>query len=714
MTTIPPAIAAAASGDEIWVGYGTYTDNITLKRGVSVYGGFVGYELFRDQRVGVQGITTITGAGSAFNVTAGSGITTATVFDGFTITNGHGIQCLGGSPTISHNVLTDNSVYSDGAINVSGGAPYIIDNVIANNTGAGKSAPAGIHFDGAPVIANNTIVGNSGCGISGSGFAIIFNNIVAYNIYGISARQTGDYPKVSHNCVYGNLVLGYLQMARPDYTGADGNISVDPGFAVYAYGNLHLAPDSPCIDAGADQTTAPGTDIDFQPRKQGAGTDIGADESDGHAWTFTPRIVRVSPTGNDANDGSTWALAKKTIQAGIDLASSQGGDVWVERGTYLIVPPSGSAYGVTLKPNCYVYGGFAGTETALAQRDWIANTTFLIRQSGGVAMSAAGYRVSGIDGFVFQSASTAPAASVSGIMCGGGSPFIRNNVFLRLQGTPISAVSASPLIANNAFVSNNPGSAYGIVVCSYAPAVIAGNVFSANGPFGSNSSASTLTLNGTGRATVTNNLFVNNYVSSTGTGYTSCIIGTGDNQIVIANNTFAGNRGSALYISTKATIANNVFAQNDGCIRQEQAVSQVSTNCYYGSFYPVYDIAVGSAGNISDYPRFTDLLDGDYRLSPSSPCVDAGNDSFVSSGDRDLDGNPRIQGRHVDMGCFESSATSMVVRWGDVARALRIAGGLLPATADDVSLLETQQATSPGIDILDAQQIIRQLSVATR
>jgi len=60
------------------------------------------------------------------------------------------------------------------------------------------------------------------------------------------------------------------------------------------------------------------------------------------------------------------------------------------------------------------------------------------------------------------------------------------------------------------------------------------------------------------------------------------------------------------------------------------------------------------SGNISTNPRFSDLAAWDFRLSPESPCIDAGNDGFAPAG-LDLNGAPRINGTHVDMGCFEHS-----------------------------------------------------------
>ncbi len=57
-------------------------------------------------------------------------------------------------------------------------------------------------------------------------------------------------------------------------------------------------------------------------------------------------------------------------------------------------------------------------------------------------------------------------------------------------------------------------------------------------------------------------------------------------------------------------------------------------------------------GNISDDPLFVDAVEGDYHLSARSPCVDAGNNSYVV-GLRDVEGGPRIANRIVDMGAYE-------------------------------------------------------------
>lgn len=67
-------------------------------------------------------------------------------------------------------------------------------------------------------------------------------------------------------------------------------------------------------------------------------------------------------------------------------------------------------------------------------------------------------------------------------------------------------------------------------------------------------------------------------------------------------------------------------------------------------------------GNIAGEPGFVSLASGDFRLSPASPCRDAGTDSFVEVGWTDLDGKPRILGGHADIGGYEYGAISLIAQ----------------------------------------------------
>src|SRR5262249_10667675 len=57
-------------------------------------------------------------------------------------------------------------------------------------------------------------------------------------------------------------------------------------------------------------------------------------------------------------------------------------------------------------------------------------------------------------------------------------------------------------------------------------------------------------------------------------------------------------------------------------------------------------------GNFTYEPLFIDNVGGNLRLQSNSPCINAGNNAYITN-NTDLDGNPRLVGAYVDLGAYE-------------------------------------------------------------
>jgi hypothetical protein len=64
-------------------------------------------------------------------------------------------------------------------------------------------------------------------------------------------------------------------------------------------------------------------------------------------------------------------------------------------------------------------------------------------------------------------------------------------------------------------------------------------------------------------------------------------------------------------------------------------------------------------GNVTNAPLFVDYTHGDLRLQSNSPCINAGNNSYVFTA-ADADGNSRIVGGTVDIGAYECQSPALL------------------------------------------------------
>jgi len=120
-------------------------------------------------------------------------------------------------------------------------------------------------------------------------------------------------------------------------------------------------------------------------------------------------------------------------------------------------------------------------------------------------------------------------------------------------------------------------------------------------------------------------------------------------------------------------------------------------------------------GNIAVDPQFVNAAAGNFHLKASSPCVNAGNNSYAQ-GVADLDGNPRIVNAVIDMGAYEyqssggywswaASITSDLTNLTDCSTSdgyqnlLKYATGSSPTNSDDLADMGCAQPN--GVFILN-------------
>jgi hypothetical protein len=82
----------------------------------------------------------------------------------------------------------------------------------------------------------------------------------------------------------------------------------------------------------------------------------------------------VAPTGS--GDGTSWPQAFPDLQRALAVAIA-GDEIWVARGTYRPTQSGDRTTSFRIPSGVAVYGGFLGSETQLAQRNWHRNRTVL-------------------------------------------------------------------------------------------------------------------------------------------------------------------------------------------------------------------------------------------------------------------------------------------------------------------------------------------------
>ncbi len=407
-------------------------------------------------------------------------------------------------------------------------------------------------------------------------------------------------------------------------------------------------------------------------------------------------------------DGLSWTLAYTSLQDALAVAIA-GDEIWVAAGVYY--PDEGRGrisnnrgQRFNLRNGVKIYGGFAATETQRSQRQPRVNVTVLsgdidhndVTDSHGVVTTTANITGSNayhvirnigvssttvLDGFTI----TAGQADVGGNNCpdncGGGMLNIRSSLVISqvsfsgnsaaVNGGGMFNDRSNPEMSQISFSGNsaatNGGGMYNIDNSNPEMSQIS---------FSGNSAAT----NGGGMYNIGNSNPEMSQVSFSGNNAAN--FGGGMYNIDNSNPemsqvSFSGNRadngGGMFNTDSNPQIINSIFWGNaeSGLINARAQIHNA------GGSNPVssYTLIQGSGGsgawdnnlgingghNLDADPLFEEPIDpflaptsaGNLRLEDCSPAIDAGDDR-AASGPLDLAGAPRIQGRGVDLGAYES------------------------------------------------------------
>src|ERR1700692_3028440 len=98
------------------------------------------------------------------------------------------------------------------------------------------------------------------------------------------------------------------------------------------------------------------------------------------ATSIKGSVIYVNRSAVGPFDGLTWTTAFTNVSQGLSQAGV-GDQVWVASGTYF--------ERIVINDGVALYGGFAGGEINLSQRNWSLNLTILDGNQGGSVVTFA-------------------------------------------------------------------------------------------------------------------------------------------------------------------------------------------------------------------------------------------------------------------------------------------------------------------------------------
>lgn len=415
-------------------------------------------------------------------------------------------------------------------------------------------------------------------------------------------------------------------------------------------------------------------------------------------------VIYVKADATGSNNGTSWADAYNSLQSALDIVQS-GQEIWIAAGTYKPTkrtdPADSRTASFQMKNGVAIYGGFSGTETTLAERDFVTNKTILSGDIGVVGnTSDNSYHVFyhsadlNLNSTAILDGVTITRGNANGTnwtaYYGGGmyndasSPKLTNVIISQntasFGGGMYNRNQSSPILLNVKFIGNNGGGSGGGMrnIGGSDPEVtnvlFSGNEATYGGGISNLNSNPKLTnvifsgneakdgggvFNYASSLSLTNAIFIGNKAQNAGGG----VFNSSDSSssLTLTNVTMSGN---------ESTSAPGTISGGGGIIRNSIVVGngdEPALVSYSGTVEnSLLDVNVDGimlakfhttltdveADTYESEDIFMDPSQQDYRLQAKSPAINKGIDSYNTI-TYDLASNKRIQGSAIDLGAYE-------------------------------------------------------------
>lgn len=362
---------------------------------------------------------------------------------------------------------------------------------------------------------------------------------------------------------------------------------------------------------------------------------------DGHLTEFL-----VSPDGN--GDGTSWENANSNLSAAIKLNKISKRDIWMKEGIYYGDTTANYAYSINYPVS--IYGGFAGTETSVNERNTKLHHTILDGR--------------GERGLLFARINTSTILEIRDIT-------IQNGYGLKTPSLNLSGnIKAAQLVVRNC--QSDSGCVVNLDECLLRRSRIYGN--------------RGLVVCNLDDASLRQSLICNNEGTVLSLNHGGRVV----------NCDIVSNIGLGAELTSKSSsFVNNIVWNNDSCLRATTELNDTCIRyCALESDTALLDSTLVLLDRDNDAgPRFINptIVRGiagldtaaDWHLAQGSPCIDTGVRISACILDGDIDQSVRVRNGRTDLGCYESNYTvsinsiepsSLVVYPNPAASILRVEG----------------------------------------